>query len=300
MFGDNRPVTSAAPDSDRPGVLAGYDGSPAAANAIETGARLLPDLAAQVVHLWSPPFGSAELRRRLVRGAANLDELTRALEREGAVEAERVAGDGVALARAAGWKAEAVVHRSYGDEGFELARLAERLRPAAVVVGSRGLSGARALLGSVSDMLAHYSPVPALVVPYPLLDEERQAAAVGPVVVGYDRSDGAQAALATATGLFTGHELVAATVADGSAEGEGGENPTVETLTLDAGGSGARGVADALARLAVERGAALIVVGSRGRSAWREILLGSVAMAVLHRAERPVLVVPSGDRFARG
>ena len=97
-------MTSAAHKSDRPHVLAGYDGSPDGANAIETGARLLPDLAAQVVHLWSPPFGSAELRRRLVQGAANLDEWAQALEREGAAEAERVAGDGVALARAAGWE----------------------------------------------------------------------------------------------------------------------------------------------------------------------------------------------------
>jgi nucleotide-binding universal stress UspA family protein len=36
----------------------------------------------------------------------------------------------------------------------------------------------------------------------------------------------------------------------------------------------------------------VIVAGSRGRSAARELLLGSVAMAILHRAQRPVLVVP--------
>jgi nucleotide-binding universal stress UspA family protein len=41
----------------------------------------------------------------------------------------------------------------------------------------------------------------------------------------------------------------------------------------------------------------VIVVGSRGRSARREILLGSVAMATLHRAHRPVLVVPDLRRF---
>ena len=69
---------------------------------------------------------------------------------------------------------------------------------------------------------------------------------------------------------------------------------------LDAGrpARGARAVADALAGFAAQRGAALIIVGSRGRSAWREILLGSVAMAVLHHGERPVLAVPGADRFA--
>ena len=39
-------------------------------------------------------------------------------------------------------------------------------------------------------------------------------------------------------------------------------------------------------------GAALVVVGSRGRSAIKELVLGSVAIATLRRAYRPVLVVP--------
>jgi len=39
----------------------------------------------------------------------------------------------------------------------------------------------------------------------------------------------------------------------------------------------------------------MLVVGSRGRSAIREILLGSVAMATLHHAYRPVMVVPEGS-----
>jgi nucleotide-binding universal stress UspA family protein len=280
-------------------VLVGYDGSPQAANAIEIGARLLPDPAARVVHLWAPAFSSPELRRRLVRGAVSLDELAARVEREGAAEAERVAGDGVALARAAGWEAQPLVHRSYSDEGFELARLAERLRPAAVVVGARGLGGARAVLGSVSDTVAHYSPVPVLVVPHPMFGEEREAAAAGAVVVGDDGSDGARVALAAAASLFPGREVIGASVVDEGASGEVAEGAAVETFVLDAGlsGRGARGVADALARFAAERAAALIVVGSRGRSAWREILLGSVAMAVLRRAEQPVLAVPTADRF---
>jgi len=61
----------------------------------------------------------------------------------------------------------------------------------------------------------------------------------------------------------------------------------------------ARAVGDALSLCAKDRGAALIVVGSRGRSAARQILLGSVAMAVLHHAHRPVLVVPDAGRYDR-
>ncbi|MDQ4118714.1 MAG: universal stress protein, partial [Actinomycetota bacterium] len=38
--------------------------------------------------------------------------------------------------------------------------------------------------------------------------------------------------------------------------------------------------------------AGVLVVGSRGRSAVREVLLGSTALAVLHHADTPVVVVP--------
>jgi nucleotide-binding universal stress UspA family protein len=128
-----------------------------------------------------------------------------------------------------------------------------------------------------------------LVVPRPLLADERESAATGPVVVGDDGSGGARAALAAAASLFPARELIAAAVLNENASAAGAETAAGESVVLDPGRAarGARGVADALAGFAAERGAALIVVGSRGRSAWREILLGSVAMAVLHHAERP-------------
>jgi Universal stress protein family len=66
---------------------------------------------------------------------------------------------------------------------------------------------------------------------------------------------------------------------------------TMVEMTSGIGGHG-RAIAEALSAGARNRGAALIVVGSRGRSAVREILLGSVAMGTLHHAYRPVLVVP--------
>jgi nucleotide-binding universal stress UspA family protein len=47
----------------------------------------------------------------------------------------------------------------------------------------------------------------------------------------------------------------------------------------------------AICELAVERDAAAVVVGSRGRSGLGEALLGSVSSGVLHHANRPVLVV---------
>ncbi|MET7471518.1 universal stress protein [Micromonospora sp. NPDC005222] len=275
-------------------VVVGYDGSPAASAAIEAGALLFPGAHAWIGHLWTPPFASEELRKRLWTGKRNINVFVEAIEREGGREADRMTAVGVMLGRAAGWDAEPLVCRSYGGEGLRLAELADEKQADVLLLGSRGLGGARAVLGSVSDMAVHYSPRPVLVVPHPLLTDEYDALAAGPVVVGWDASAGSEAALAAARRLFPEREIVLVAV-DGD-EGDTPETSDGQPLTTvrvhAGGGAPGRAVAEALSTVAAERKASLVVVGSRGRTAVRKILLGSVAMATLHRAHRPVLVVP--------
>ncbi|RBY75477.1 universal stress protein [Geodermatophilus sp. TF02-6] len=275
-------------------VLVGYDGSPSAVNAIEAAALLVPSARASVLHLWEPPFTSPELRQRLAGRAAGLEALGELLETEGRAEAERLTGNGVKLARAAGWEAEPLVERTFGGDGYQFARTAQEQGADLVVVGSRGLGGVRATLGSVSELVVQVSPVPVLVVPHPLTTAEWSAAASGPVVVGTDGSAGADRAVAAAAALFPGRERLLVAVA----EPDDGPGPTApdgaELITVPCSGrpGSARATAATLAEIAAQRGAGVVAVGNRGRSASRELLVGHVSRALLHCAHRPVLVVP--------
>jgi nucleotide-binding universal stress UspA family protein len=279
-------------------IVVGYDGSPAAAAAIEVAARLLPDAQATIAHFWSPALADSAVRDRLAGRAESLEDLTALVEREAAAEADRLATDGAALARAGGWDAQPLARRTYGDPGHDLARLSRERGADLLVLASRGLGGVRAMLGSTSDLAVHVSAIPVLVVPHPTLSGNGEAAASGPIVVGYDGSTGSCSALAAAASIFRGREIVVATVRSGDAEAaddaalERAGAQDADAVVLEAGAGGARSVASALVGAAVERAAAVVAVGSRGRSMAREVVLGSVAKSVLHDAQRPVLVVP--------
>src|SRR5689334_14806974 len=135
------------------------------------------------------------------------------------------------------------------------------------------------------------------------------------VVVGYDGSDFAKAALRAAldvgkaysepvTVVF-GYELnqAAGEIQDYAAalrelarqrleearQFAAGHDSGVEIQTVIVQEAPAK----ALVQLADERDARLIVIGSRGESPIRGALLGSTAHKLLHVSDRPVLVVPS-------
>lgn len=277
-------------------LMVGYDGSPSAGAAIAAGSVLFPQAHAWVAHIWAPPFASDGLRRRLRALAQDADELSALVEREGEWEAHAVADAGVALAGATTWDAEKVVDRAADSDGMKLAQLAEKLQADALVIGDRGLDGTKDDIGGVCDMTVHYATVPVLVVPDPLLRSEFEALADGPILVGYDRSERADAAIAQVRRLFPDRRIVLVAVREDDEPltlGPGAEGLEVVSVDKPSGFAKPRDrlIAEALIACADDQNAAVVAVAAKGHSAVREVLLGSVAVATVRRCHRPVLVV---------
>jgi nucleotide-binding universal stress UspA family protein len=148
------------------------------------------------------------------------------------------------------------------------------------------------------------------------------------ILICYDGSADAQAAIeragcvmpgSGATVLVIWETLVETMARHGTmvmgfgvgAYADGGTDAALEQAALDTANEGAQRAtaaglvaeprivnrhdeiaADILA-VARELGADVIVVGTRGRGSVKSVVLGSVSHAVLHHADRPVLVVPS-------
>lgn len=279
-------------------VLIANDGSRQAREATRVAAALFPAADATIVSLWSAAFGDADVRRRLQPRASDVEGLIALMRDESELQAARIAGDGAEVARRFGWEAQEQVRESPGGEGFLLAEMARESGADLMVLGARGLSGARAALGSTSDIAVHSSSVPVLVVPGPLLSHEDTAASGGPAIYAFDGSPGARAALDFGLAAIPDRRPVVAVVGDEGAESAAADALAAsgrndgEVVGLQPRGPGARGVADAIDDCAFDHGAAVVVCGSRGRSAARELLTGSVAMALLHRVHRPTIVVP--------
>lgn len=303
-------------------LLIAYDGSAAARAAIGVAAALFPGAEAAVVTVHAPtPRLEASALARIALPEAKLQELLVEIELDRVGQARRTADEGVALARAAGLRADAdVLEASTTWRG-----LRERARAAVdvVVCGTRGQGPAdRILLGSTASGLAHHAELPLLVVPAGNADLD------GPVYAGYDGSEGARGALRFAAAHLHAHPLIVAhawrspvrhsvrghafahsrigRLADyaeavDAVWAETAEQTTQEGVdqarelglapTSDTPESG-RGDWQTLLQGARDAGAAAILVGSRGRGAVAATVLGSVASGLVHAATLPVLVVP--------
>jgi nucleotide-binding universal stress UspA family protein len=153
---------SAHPDGP---LVIGYDGSEDAKHAIKGAAGLLAGKHALVVTVWQPtaPLGSLGWSGATTR-MVNFVELDRAA----AEESCRVAGEGVRIAQEAGLEAEPVAIKAAGPVWKTIVETAGCHDAAAIVMGSRGLTGLRSmLLGSVSSAVVHHADRPTLVIHRP-------------------------------------------------------------------------------------------------------------------------------------
>lgn len=148
-----------------------------------------------------------------------------------------------------------------------------------------------------------------------------------PILIAYDGSDGAKAAVSAAGELFPGrravvlsvwHSAAAAAPAtliaipagvatrayaelDGESERQAAAMAAEGATEAEAAGLDAAGVAvlchgqvwATIVNAADEEDVAAVVVGSRGRSAVASAVLGSVANGVVHHSSRPVVVIPA-------
>ena len=252
-----------------------------------------------MVHVWSPTDVPVADARRLMRGARDPEALGAALADEARGRSEAAVARGVELARAAGWEASGVSRRTDSGIWFEISRLAVERGAEAVVVGARGAGGGRGPLGSVSDALVHHSPCPVLVVH---AGTPQAALRGGPILIAFDGSDAAGRAVEAAAAAFPGRLALVVHVGPSGSEGvaelgagrarAAGMSAIADARVLGPT-AGSTEVGVALVAAAAAAGAAAVVVGSRGRSAVRELLMGSVAISVLHAARGPVLVLPN-------
>jgi nucleotide-binding universal stress UspA family protein len=265
-------------------VLVGTDGSDTAAVAVAHAVELATRTGAELIIAsayrrpptdTSSPFGPAE--------SWTGDDVARSiLDAE-----EKRFGDRVTLR---------TVLRE-GHPADVLIDLAEEERVDLIVVGSKGMSGAkRYVMGSVPNNISHHAPCHVLIVHTTWAEEGsgdvHEARSYSKILVGTDGSESAGNAVALAADLAraTGAGLLVVNVGD-EAKGRpiveeaarGIEGVAVETAVVQGD------TADALTETASKEGADLIVVGNRGMTGARRFL-GSVPNSVSHKAGGNVLI----------
>lgn len=174
-----------------------------------------------------------------------------------------------------------------------------------IVMGARGLGTIEEwTMGSVSHQVLPHATCPVLVVRAPVsrfgrvlvavetgADVERMVAFLASRVFRDPPELEIVAALPESSGLYS----------DADSANAHYRKPTeaiqelarrVSALGYRARSTALKGAAgEVIAREAAERKIDLILIGSRGRSAWSRFFLGSVGHSILHRAPCPVLVV---------
>jgi nucleotide-binding universal stress UspA family protein len=152
-----------SPSPDQRPVLIAYDGSSQAKGAIAEAARVLGAGRKAIVLIVHEPIDSFVFAG--MGGGTTLDPATvSAMQESARNEATVVAEEGAALAREAGFEAEARVEAA-PTPWQEIVAVAEELDASVIAIGSRGRTGlSKVLLGSVASAVAQHSRRSVLIV----------------------------------------------------------------------------------------------------------------------------------------
>jgi nucleotide-binding universal stress UspA family protein len=152
-------------------VVVAYDGSPAARHALTDAVTILGPCTILVLTVWeagmayqtapAPPDG-------MMLSPVVAPEVAHDVDSALHGQADRIAAEGAELARSLGFVAEPMASADAGDVPGTILDVARDRNAAAIIVGSRGLSGLRARLeGSTSKGLLHHATCPVIVVHQP-------------------------------------------------------------------------------------------------------------------------------------
>lgn len=276
-------------------IVVGADGSAGSANAMRWASGLADRHKAEIVVMNGFVPTDSELPPQ--RAETLLAEQQRRLE------------SWSSAAKLADIEVRCVVER--GDARTGIVRVADREEADLIVVGRAGKSAGPGLLhiGSMAEWLAHHCDRAIAVVGGAVNTTIRSA------LVGVDGSNGSKAALQWVRELaaVADIEIVVASVEQPVLEWTPASSPKnwrrgledqirrdfasdlsaagVEFATLALRGSN---VADALLQAAQDERTDIVVVGARGLGGFGGLRIGGVALKTLHRADRPVVLIPPG------
>ena len=277
-------------------IVAGTDGSRGAANALRWAARLAAFHGAELVVMTGCVSRQAELPPG--RMEKLLEERARELD----------AWSGPA--RLGDLRVRTVVEP--GDPRPGILAVAEREDADLVVVGRVGTSAGPGLLrlGSMAEWMAHHADRPTAIVGGAVnLVAQR-------VLVAVDGSAGSRAAVEWVGTLAERAEVhvIAASVHEPLVEWTPADSPEnwrrgledqiaddfaaplmKAGVEVDVRALGGLNVADVLLEAAGDERADLVVIGTRGLGGFSGLRAGGVTLKVVHRADRPVVLVPPPD-----
>lgn len=208
--------------------------------------------------------------------------------------------------RCRSWAADVSTLLLDGHPAEELLGALERLQPDLAVLGARGLGAVRRmLLGSVTERIAKHAPCSVLItrprgartaIERILMSEDGSPAATAAIDRFAAMPLGALRTVHLVRVIETVHTYGMEMLLEGAGTVESARQSTelkLQPIADRLRKSGAQvpievhaadNVADDLIETAERLPADLIVVGSKGKSAWERFLLGSVSLRVLHHA----------------